>query len=78
MPTPELIALVLQGGAVVVLLFWNWDLRAERKVERDRTAQERAERIENAAVLRTVGSALGELTSAIHSITDDRSPRTRR
>lgn len=74
MPSPDLIALVLQGGAVVVLLLWVWDLRSQRKQERD-------ERIANAEAMRTVGQSLGELTSSIESLMDgrpSRPPRSRR
>lgn len=74
MPPTDTIALVLQGGAVVVLLLWVWDLRAQRQ-------QERAERLKDAEVMRTVGTALGELTSAIYALIDGeqpRAPRTRR
>ena len=68
MPTSELIALVLQGGAVAVLLLWNYDLRKHRE-------QERSERLENAAVMRTVGQALGELTDSIEALIEGRQPR---
>lgn len=68
MPTSELIALVLQGGAAAVLLLWVWDLREQRK-------QERTERLENASVMRTVGEALGELTDSIEALLENRTPR---
>lgn len=74
MPPSDTIALVLQGGAVVVLLLWVWDLREQRK-------QERTERLANAEVMRTVGSALGDLTEAIEAIVEGRGvrpPRVRR
>lgn len=59
MPEANLISLVTgAGGAVVALLLWIWDLRKQRD-------QEREERIKNAEVMATVGSALGELTTEI-------------
>lgn len=69
MSTPELIALVLQGGAVVVLYLWVVDLKEQRK-------QERTERIANAEVMKTVGEALGELTTTVGHLVDG--TRTRR
>lgn len=71
MPSGELVALVLQGGATVVLLLWVWDLRAQRR-------EERAERIANAETMRTVGTALGELTSAIQDSLEGRATRQTR
>jgi hypothetical protein len=76
MPTPELIALVIQGGAVVALLAWVWDLRAQRKYQEMLRLEERRERLESAAILRTVGDALRELTSAIDALVDG--PPTRK
>ena len=71
MSTPELIALILQGGAVVVLYLWIRDLQAQR-------AQERTERIENAVTMRTVGESLGKLTDSIEALIDGRAPRSPR
>lgn len=77
MPTPDtvqLIALIIQGGAVVVLFLWNRDLQEQRK-------QERVERLANAEVMRTIGASLGDLTEAIEALIDGRSvrsPRARR
>lgn len=68
MPQSDLIALVLQGGAVVVLLLWVWDLRRQRD-------QERAERQENSAILRTMAQGLGELTNSIEALIDGQRPR---
>jgi hypothetical protein len=68
MPSIELITLVLQGGAVVVLLLWVADLRKQRE-------QERAERLENAAVMRTVSQSLAELTAAVRESMPLRSRR---
>lgn len=58
MPTPETITLIVQGGAIVALVFWIWDLRAQRR-------EERAERIQTAATMTTVAAALKELTDAV-------------
>lgn len=72
MPPMETISLVLQGGAVVVLLLWVWDLRKLRE-------QERSERLANAEVMREVGSSLGELTHSINALIEGTRPeRTRR
>lgn len=68
MATEQLVALILQGGAVVVLFLWVRDLQEQRKTERD-------ERIANAEVIRTVGVALGELTAAINALVDEEPPR---
>lgn len=68
MPTSEIVSLILQGGAAAVLIFWVWDLREQRK-------QERAERIANAEILRTVSQALGDLTDSIESLLEGRQPR---
>lgn len=58
MPDGSLIQLVLQGGAVVVLLLWVWDLRSQRD-------QERKERRENFTALQLVTQALKDLTDAV-------------
>lgn len=78
MPTPELIALIIQGGAVVALLAWVWDLRAQRKYQEMLRQEERRERLENAAILRTVGDALRELTSAVDALVEGRSAKRAR
>lgn len=71
MPPLDLITIVLQGGAVVVLLLWVFDLRAQRR-------EERSERIANGVIMREVGASLGELTEAIEALIEDRSPRPSR
>lgn len=81
MSTPEIIALVLQGGAVVVLCWWIIDLKDQRKYQDKLREQERQERIANAEVMRTVGQSLGALTNSIEALINGdppRPPRSRR
>jgi hypothetical protein len=73
--TPEVIALVLQGGAVVVLYLWVADLKDQRKHQDKLREQERAERLENASVMRETSQALGVLTKSIEAIVEHQSPR---
>ena len=68
MSTPELIGLILQGGAVVVLFLWVLDLRDQRK-------QERNERLENNALMRDMTQAVGGLTDSIDALLEGRPPR---
>ena len=68
MSTPELIGLILQGGAVVVLFLWVLDLRDQRK-------QERSERLENNALMRDMTQAVGGLTDSIDALLEGRPPR---
>ena len=68
MSTPELIGLILQGGAVVVLFLWVLDLRDQRK-------QERSERLENNALMRDMTQAVGGLTDSIDALFEGRPPR---
>lgn len=75
MSTPELIALVLQGGAVVVLYLWVVDLKEQRKHQEKLREQERAERLENASVMRETSRALGVLTKSIEAIVEQKPPR---
>ena len=75
MSTPELIALVLQGGAVVVLYLWIMDLKEQRKHQDKLREQERAERLENASVMRETSRALGVLTKSIEAIVQEQPPR---
>lgn len=80
MSTPELIALVLQGGAVVVLYLWIVDLKDQRKHQEKLREEERAERIENASVMRETSQALGRLTNVVEALVAEkpaRAPRER-
>lgn len=78
MSTPELIALVLQGGAVVVFYLWIVDLKEQRKHQEKLREEERSERIENASVMRETSQSLGRLTKAIEAIIDGRPARAPR
>jgi hypothetical protein len=80
MPEGSVISLVLQGGAVVALLMWIWDLREQRKHQDKLREQERAERIENASVMRETSQALGRLTNVVGAQIGEppaRAPRAR-
>jgi hypothetical protein len=53
--------LVGNGGAIVAMLLWNWDLRKQRD-------REHAERREDAAAMRTLADGVKELTGAVKEL----------